>query len=49
MVTEGDLPNESYRIVTRFGVSAAAIPATSRKMIAKMRSEMWPFTGSSLA
>jgi hypothetical protein len=34
--------------VTRFGVSAEAIPATRRIIIAKARSEMCRFTGASL-
>src|SRR6202022_3033092 len=48
MVSEGDLPKASYRMVTRFGVSAAAIPASTRKITARALSEMWRFIGSSV-
>src|ERR1700682_3281443 len=38
-VRAGALPNESYRIVTRLGVSAELIPAKSRTTVT-IRSEM---------
>src|SRR6266849_2382209 len=49
IVREGDLPNASYRMVTRFGVSAAAIPASKRTITARARSEGCRFMGSSLS
>src|SRR5436305_13289922 len=48
IVREEDLPNESYRMVTRFGVSAAAMLAKSETMAARMRSEMERFIWSLL-
>src|SRR4030081_3513995 len=40
MVSVGDLPKESYRMVTRFGVPATAMCASSRMKTAKARKEM---------
>src|SRR5882672_6768580 len=40
MVIDGDLPNESYKMVTRFGVLATAMCASSRMKTAKARKEM---------
>jgi len=40
MVSIGDLPKESYRMVTRFGVPATAMCPSSRMKTAKARKEM---------
>ena len=43
MVKAGSLPNESYRMVTWFGDSAAPLPASNETLTAKVHSAIRHF------